>query len=144
MNIKKIIAAFMSLALIIGLLPDYSIKFKDNSITAEALPAYNDSIVYKIVDDYVVVYAANKSITSADIPSYIERLPVKQIASSGFASCSKLSYIKLPDTLEEIGVKAFYQCDALTSIELPSSIKKLVQVHSMTVHILKASHLMKV
>ncbi len=125
MSLKKIFAVLLTLALTIGLLPDYSTNFKDNVITSNALPAYNDSIVYKKTNGYIAVLAANDQITSAIIPDEIEGLPVKRIESYGFSGCSNLSNVRLPKYLEEIGEDAFYQCDSLVSIDFPASLKKI-------------------
>ena len=77
---KKLFAAVTVFIMIIGLLPDYNEKFMDSAITAGALSAYDENIVYKIADGYVTVYASNDDITAAIIPAQIEGMPVKKIA----------------------------------------------------------------
>ena len=45
------------------------------------------------------------------------------IADSSFERCSKLSSVKLPDSLKAIGNNAFWNCKNLTSISIPKSVE---------------------
>ncbi len=64
------------------------------------------------------------SITSLEIPTWIDGEPVVAIGASAFTDCSQLTSIKLPETLESIGSSAFSSC-ALTSIEIPNSVTNI-------------------
>jgi len=84
-------------------------------------------------------------ITQIEIPATYEGVPVRQIASSGFANlldlqtvvlpeglthlntsafsgCTSLQNIVLPNTLISLGINAFRNCTSLTSMVLPSSV----------------------
>ena len=44
---------------------------------------------------------------------------------SVFGNCSKLSSIKLPNDLIEIGSNVFYNCTSLTNITIPSKVTNI-------------------
>lgn len=50
---------------------------------------------------------------------------VREIGSSAFESCIKLTSITIPNTVTKIGATAFGECLALTSIKLPESITEI-------------------
>ena len=56
------------------------------------------------------------------VPDTIENLPVTTIASDAFADNTRLEYIRLPNSLIDIGSRAFYGCKALMSITIPDSV----------------------
>ena len=59
------------------------------------------------------------------IETVVIEAPVKELCNSLFSSCSNLSSVTLPDTLETVSVAAFSGCSALTSIELPEGLTTL-------------------
>ena len=52
---------------------------------------------------------------------------VEYIGDMAFASCDKLSDVKLPDTLTELGSGAFALCGKLTDITLPENLQAVGQ-----------------
>ena len=59
------------------------------------------------------------TITSYEIPE-----GVKEIANNAFHNQNKMTSIKIPETVEKIGV-SFNYCSALESIEIPKSVKQI-------------------
>ena len=57
-------------------------------------------------------------LTSISIPSGVKTI-------SGFAGCTELSEVELPNTAEIIAEDAFARCSSLKSITLPSSLKEI-------------------
>ena len=43
----------------------------------------------------------------------------------GFAECSNLRSIILPDTIKKLGALAFFRCDNLTAIQIPDNIEEI-------------------
>jgi len=53
------------------------------------------------------VALSNKAVTEAIVPSEYNGFPVKEIATSGFANCSQLEEVRLPQSVKTVGVNAF-------------------------------------
>ena len=70
---------------------------------------------------YPAVLSGCKNLENVTIP---ER--VTKIFGSAFYGCS-LNSVKLPSTLQTIGVLAFYGCDQLSEITIPESVKLIEQ-----------------
>ena len=66
----------------------------------------------------------NGTITTYEIPSKVEGIEVKEIANYAFHTQSKMTNIRLPNTIEKIG-RSFNLCSSLQSIEIPSSIREI-------------------
>ena len=64
------------------------------------------------------------TITTYEIPSKVEGIEVKEIANYAFHTQSKMTNIRLPNTIEKIG-RSFNLCSSLQSIEIPSSIREI-------------------
>lgn len=78
----------------------------------------SDNQVSIVITDYPI--EAEGSVT---IPSEIDGKLVTEIGERAFASCSKLTSISLPKTLNSIGSDAFLGCRSLTSIStMPGSV----------------------
>ena len=96
-------------------------------LTLTAL-AYSDEFglfTYTLSDDQESIIITDYPIEaegSVTIPSEIDGRPVTGIGERAFASCSSLTSISLPKTLNSIGFDAFLGCRSLTSIStLPGS-----------------------
>lgn len=59
------------------------------------------------------------------IPKWHKGRKVTGIMDGGFASCSNLVEIDIPNSVKVIGYKGFFDCRALASIEIPKSVRKL-------------------
>lgn len=63
------------------------------------------------------VRAENKDVTTVTIPDSINGTPVVAIADDGFAGCTKLTTVLLPNTLQHVGASAFNGCTSLKFTE---------------------------
>ncbi len=64
------------------------------------------------------------TITTYEIPSKIDEVEVKEISNRAFHGQSKMTSMKLPNTIEKIE-RSFNMCNALESIEIPSSVREI-------------------
>lgn len=60
---------------------------------------------------------------SSDIEKLIIGDGIRVIGGNAFKNCKKLSYVRLPSTLQKIYTNAFYGCTSLTKLHIPSSVK---------------------
>ena len=51
------------------------------------------------------------------------RIPVRSVARSAFAHCSRLTEVVLPSAIEEVGDQSFFNCSSLREVTLPSSLR---------------------
>lgn len=59
------------------------------------------------------------------IPSSFRDKPVTQIGDYAFSSCSKLTSVKIPNSITSIGDSAFFKCSNLTNIVIPDSVTSI-------------------
>ncbi len=106
-----------------------------------------DGIEYVRGDDGYIVAGKDDSLSSLQIPAYVNGLPVTAVAAGAFTKDSMLQEVVLPDTVREIGDRAFWgsglrsvqfgsglekigylafsQCQYLSEIDLPASVQML-------------------
>ena len=100
-----------------------------NSI--EGYPFAADSVAYPFYDTGVLQYSLKKDGTYAvragklinkvkniTIPEYYNGAKVTTVLENGFADCTRLVNIEIPDTIELIGTGAFSGCTRLQSITI--------------------------
>lgn len=61
------------------------------------------------------------------IASYHDGKPVTDIANQGFANCTTIKSIVIPESVDIINYGAFYQCENLTSVIIPDSVTTIGQ-----------------
>lgn len=65
-------------------------------------------------------------VTEANIPGKIEGVPVTSIGNYAFqCPISRLTSVRIPNSVTSIGSCAFYCCDSLTSIWIPDSVTSI-------------------
>ena len=82
-------------------------------------------VVYQLNDDkteYYVVKIGNKSVSSIEIPDFINNCPVTTINAGVFSWCENLETIILPNCLTSIGDRAFEHCVKLKNVIIPNSV----------------------
>ena len=96
----------------------------------EAPSVVDGYLKYTLLEDGTYsVGAANKN----DLPSRIEipreydGIAVTAITVNGFARCSGLRTVVIPDHFEEIEEGAFYICENLQTVYIPNSVKYIDQ-----------------
>ena len=73
---------------------------------------------YEFCDEDVIgITKYNGSAANLDIPSEIDGYTVREIYDGAFRECTSLVSVKIPDTVENVGVGAFYGCSSLKSID---------------------------
>ena len=87
------------------------------------LPVLSDDLInYDVVNDSVVIWGIDASVTECTLPSEIDGIPVKEISGIG-VNITKLS---IPEGIEVIGEAAFRNCVYLESIYIPSSVNLIL------------------
>ena len=66
-----------------------------------------------------IAVGTNKYLQYLTIPKMHHGKMVTQIADNGFANCTALKQINLPDSTKVLGEKAFSGCSSLNSIKIP-------------------------
>ena len=87
-------------------------------------PLINDgTLTYEVYSDHAELKSCGKD-TEGEIiiPKTINNVPVTIIKAQAFSSCEKITSIKLPDGVVNIGESAFHSCKKLISVEIPDSV----------------------
>ena len=78
------------------------------------------------------VDAANKNITSAEIPEFVKTannvICKTKLGTKAFHSCSSIESIYIPKSISTIVSSGFYNCTSLNSVTLSKSVKELDQL----------------
>lgn len=148
--LKKLSAIILAIVLLFSGIPMAELGLEDlfmakaSAITLNIRAGeklYGD-FVYEYGDDYadlskseirIVKYmGSEKNVT---VPAYIEGLPVTKLAAYSFSSytnnhhtnpdCFYIESVKLPDSIEEIGINAFEDCRYLRKINIPKDLWRL-------------------
>lgn len=62
------------------------------------------------------VSASNRNLTSADIPTHYNEVPVTEVSDNAFTNCTQLTFVRIPITVRRLGNGAFSNCTQLTKI----------------------------
>ena len=113
------------------------LPYQNAGFTVSRLTAYADEtktegkegpFSYFKYSDRVEIISCDMSVTSVEIPTTIDGLPVTAIDMYAF-ECSKLKTITIPESIERIGYWSFAMFSELESVYLPDSLK-LIEMHA--------------
>ena len=79
-------------------------------------------MTFEVKDGGLIMVKCNSLESIIELPESIEGLPLKGIGEEGFAYCSHLQYLDIPEGVEIIGDRAFYYCSNLREIVLPTTL----------------------
>lgn len=96
-------------------------------------PNYNlvveNGLRFEKVDSTYVVSADPDSMSTLSgeiqIPNTCKDLPVVAIKESGFAGCSNITSVTIPDSVTSIGISAFSGCTKLENISIPAKVTEI-------------------
>ena len=124
MNIKRIMAAALSVLVIGGTMPVVQLTAPMmTSYAEEATEVTEGALTFNVYADHAEVtkcaYSAEGDIV---FPGEINGMPVTIINERAFANCEKISSVVIPDSITKIGQSAFSYCRSLKSVTIPSSV----------------------
>ena len=136
-TIKRTLVVVIAIALIIAALAylgfaknktAFAATAPDENV-ADSLQTYadkNPDLGFTLVNgtEYKV-RAVNKNLTSANIPSEYNGLPVTEVASNAFMSCKFLKSIYIPSTVKRINSNAFNGCKELVRVYGASKVETI-------------------
>ncbi len=76
-------------------------------------------------DGTIAIWQHDSLSGEVEIPEKINGRSVSKIKNYGFNEAVKITKVKIPGTVKEIGKMAFYGCTALKNIEIPSSVTEI-------------------
>ena len=88
-------------------------------------PAEPSLVIPARIDGYPVSVIEKKAFSGSEIREVYIEDGITVIEDEAFKSCRKLTAIRLPETLAEVGNHVFENCICLTEISLPASIRKM-------------------
>ena len=85
-----------------------------------------DPLTYRVAGGKVSIVSCDKNASGElYIPSTYEGKLVTSIGRSAFSSCSRLTSVRIPDSVTSIGDRAFRYCSNLTSVTIPDSVTSI-------------------
>lgn len=112
---KKLISLLLAVIMIVAAVP-----------MIEASAKTSGNLTYEVKDGEVTITDCKESASGKlTIPSKLSGYPVTKIGQEAFYSCTKITSIKIPDSVKSIGDDAFYYCTSLESINIPKGVKKI-------------------
>lgn len=125
MNYKRILAAALCLCMTAPMATAIPAEYTSAlTLADEEVQHFTDQFVYKIRGDYIEITAGMTNIEGdIEIPAEIDGIPVKVIGEHGLAGLSKVTSIKLPDTITTIRKQAFAYNTALETINIPENVR---------------------
>ena len=101
-----------------------SVSQDAESITIPAIVTYEEENYEVTGLEYDVTFAGNINLKSVTIEMSLDEVP-----NSFFEGCTKLSSVKLPESVTFIGYLSFSGCESLTSLSfLPKSVTKVASM----------------
>lgn len=119
-RMRRLLSMLLVCCMVFSLVPVTAMAVSDTDVAyaVEGGNIYFDTSTGTITD-------CDSSVTSADIPSNIQGVPVKAIGVCAFQSCTSLSSVTIPDSVTSIGDQVFYGCSSLTSVTIPNSVTSI-------------------
>ena len=85
-----------------------------------------DPLTYRVAGGKVSIVSCDKNASGElVIPSTYEGKPVTSIGGSAFSGCSRLTSVRIPDSVTYIGDRAFRYCGNLTSVTIGNSVTSI-------------------
>ena len=101
--------------------------FDENNIceTCGTTLAVTEGLKYTLINDGTAYEVSVGDAVDAKIviPSEYEGLPVIAIAQEGFANCTTMNAIVIPNTIKSVGYQAFMECENLVDIYFMGTVK---------------------
>lgn len=127
MKTRKILSVLLAVVMALSILPVAAVNsFADTTVytSADGLWKYqvlenNTASIYS-GDPLSCAYLGSE--TEVEVPSEIDGHTVTEIGVSAFDSCSRITKITIPSTIERLGIYAFNGCKSLVDINIPNSI----------------------
>lgn len=124
MNYKRILAMALSLCLAVPMttvIPEICTSAADVVVSNVR---FSGIYQYKDCGDHIEIMATSTTAEgTVEVPAEIDGLPVTTIGEHGLAGLSKVTSIKLPDTITTIGKQAFAYNTTLESINIPENVR---------------------
>lgn len=117
---KRVIAVFMSLCLLIGILGGLEIEK-----TAQAQTSADGLWEVSISDGAATITKYNGDAEEVIVPDAIDGVPVRHIGDSAFKGLKSLERISFPDDVTSMGTYALADCTSLTTVKLPKKLSVL-------------------
>ncbi len=138
MNKKVIIPLLLVLVITVtSFIPSVSAFKTEKTEETVSLTRYNsttpvlaaaEDFDYSVMNkSFIRLNSYKGSATSVIIPETIDGLPVEMMTSV-FSENHKITYVKIPSTVTNIGIKAFYFCDSLLKIDVDSKNETFTSV----------------
>ena len=95
------------------------------TVMASQTGTTDDHFKWMLEEGVMAITGYEGTNTEIVIPSKINNIPVTRIHDHAFSSCTGITNITIPNTVDTIGLWAFDCCTGLRSVVLPNSVKKL-------------------
>ncbi|WP_298484082.1 leucine-rich repeat protein [uncultured Ruminococcus sp.] len=129
---KRAMAAVTAGLLCVSSVPVIQTILPETELTADAIYSHHDTYDIFSFDEYfsddavslepgtgthIWITGCDASVTSVEIPSEINGVPVTGIASGAFQACTSLTDVSIPDSVMDIGTDAFLNTPLLAEAE---------------------------
>lgn len=127
---NKIITSLLIALAIISIEPIYATTNISTSLQGNSTYTQDLGTWYSVngIEDGQVLFSngvildVEMTVTSANIPMYINGFLVTEIGDEAFYDCTELKTVKFPSSITTIGEKAFQNCTNISIITLPNSV----------------------
>lgn len=101
----------------------FEIKMDKECKSSSSPYVYDSGLKFKKSDSYVTCLGfAGTSLSTLNIPSEVDGLPVKAIGDNAFKGDADITSLTLPNSLLDIGTSAFQDCENIGAITIPKSV----------------------